>query len=317
MEKDSRIYVAGHTGMVGSAIVRKLRSEGFGKLILKTHEELDLLDQGAVGKFYERESPEYVVVAAARVGGIFANNTYRAQFIYENLQIQNNLIHHAYLNHVKKLLFLGSSCIYPRDAPQPMKEEFLLLGKLESTNEPYAIAKIAGIKMCESYFHQFGCNFISAMPTNLYGPNDNYDLEASHVIPGLMRRFHEGKVSNASSVEVWGTGKARREFLYVDDCATICVCILETLNADELYSMGVSHINIGCGKDILIADLARLLAEVVKFNGEIKFDASKPDGAPRRLLDISRMNRLGIKSEVPLRDGIEMAYSHFIKTLNQ
>jgi len=302
MEKKSKIYVAGHRGMVGSAIVRRLRKDGYTNLILRTRQELDLLDQQAVQQFYEQERPEYVFLAAAKVGGILANNTYRAQFIYENLQIQNNIIHSAYRYGVKKLLFLGSSCIYPKMAPQPIKEEYLLTGPLEPTNEPYAIAKIAGIKMCEAYNAQYGTNFISTMPTNLYGPHDNFDLETSHVLPALIRKFHEAKVHHRPYVEIWGTGTPRREFLHVDDLADACVFLMQNYNDSQF-------VNVGVGEDISIKDLALLIQDIVGYRGELRFDTSKPDGTPRKLLDVSRLHALGWKARIPLRDGIHVLIS--------
>jgi GDP-L-fucose synthase len=298
MKKESKIYIAGHKGMVGSAIWRNLETNGYNNLIGKTLEELDLLNQEAVMNFYEQEKPEYVFLAAAKVGGIIANNTYRAQFIYENLQIQNNIIHQAYVNGVTKLMFLGSSCIYPKHAPQPMKEEHLLTGVLEETNESYAIAKIAGIKMCEAYRDQYGCNFISVMPTNLYGPNDNFDLKNSHVLPALMRKFHEAKEENAEFVELWGSGTPRREFLYVDDLASACVYLMQNYNERQF-------LNIGCGEDISVKDLALLVKRIVGFDGDLRFDTSKPDGTPRKLLDISRILQTGWRPKIGLEEGIQ------------
>lgn len=297
MNKASKIYIAGHKGLVGSAIHRLLQAQGFHNLVLKTKEELDLTCQSAVEEFFRREKPEYVFLAAARVGGINANNTYRAQFIYENLQIQNNIIHNSYLNEVKKLLFLGSSCIYPKFAPQPMKEEYLLTGELEYTNEPYAIAKITGIKTCQAYNSQYGTNYISVMPTNLYGPNDNFDLKNSHVLPALVRKFHEARQSNASQVVVWGTGNPCREFLYVDDLADACLFLMKNYNSSEI-------VNIGTGEDISIRDLACLLKEITGCNGEIVFDTSKPDGTPRKLLDVSKLSGLGWKYRTSLEQGL-------------
>ena len=306
MEKDSKIYVAGHRGMVGSAIVRRLTKDGYTNLILRTRQELDLLDQQAVQQFFEQERPEYVFLAAAKVGGILANNTYRAQFIYENLQIQNNIIHSAYRYGVKKLLFLGSSCIYPKMAPQPIKEEYLLTGPLEPTNEPYAIAKIAGIKMCEAYNAQYGTNFISTMPTNLYGPHDNFDLQTSHVLPALIRKFHEAKVNHRPYVEIWGTGTPRREFLHVDDLADACVFLMQHYNDSQF-------VNVGVGEDISIKELALLIQDIVGYQGELRFDTSKPDGTPRKLLDVSRLHALGWKARIPLRDGIRQTYQWFLE----
>jgi GDP-L-fucose synthase len=306
MKKDSKIYIAGHAGMVGSAITRKLQSQGHNNLILKNLDELDLLDQAATRTFFEQEKPEYVFLAAAKVGGILANNTYRAQFIYENIQIQNNVIHSAYLNGVKKLLFLGSSCIYPKLAPQPIKEEYLLTGLLESTNEPYAIAKIAGIKMCQAYNDQHGTDFISVMPTNLYGPNDNFNLKTSHVLPALIRKCHEAKLADSPFLEIWGTGKPLREFLHVDDLADACYFLMQTYSGNDF-------LNIGTGKDITIKDLALLIADVVGYKGELQFDTSKPDGTPRKLLDVSRLHEAGWTEKYSLRDGLKMTYQWYLK----
>ena len=305
MNKSSKIYVAGHTGMVGSAIVRNLKNNGYTNIIGKTIQELDLTNQMAVKSFFDWEKPEYVFLSAAKVGGINANNTYRAQFIYENLQIQNNIIHQAYVHEVTKLMFLGSSCIYPKHAPQPIKEEYLLTGLLEETNEPYAIAKIAGIKMCEAYHNQYGCNFISVMPTNLYGPNDNFDLKTSHVIPALIRKFYEAKKNNKPNVEIWGTGKPKREFLYVEDMADACIYLMNNYTEKQF-------INIGCGKDISIKDLALLIKKIVGFMGELTFDTSKPDGTPIKLLDISKLMVTGWKPKVDLEDGIKFVYLKYI-----
>lgn len=301
MNKNSKIYVAGHRGMVGSAIVANLTCKGFSNIITRTSKELDLTNQKAVAEFFENEKPEYVFLAAAKVGGIVANNTYRAQFIYENLMIQNNVIHHSYLNQVKKLMFLGSSCIYPKLAPQPLKEAYLLTGLLEETNEPYAIAKIAGIKMCDAYRDQYGCNFISVMPTNLYGFNDNYDLQNSHVLPALLRKFHEAKLNNESTVEVWGTGKPLREFLHASDMADACVFLMENYNEK-------GFLNIGSGKEISIKDLALLIKDIVGFKGEIYFDTEKPDGTPRKLMDVTKLENLGWKYKISLKEGIENVY---------
>lgn len=297
MDKNSKVYIAGHRGLVGAAIVRALEKKGFQNIITRTHVELDLMDQTAVKVFFEDQEPEYVVLAAAKVGGIYANNTYPADFIYENLQIQNNVIHNSYRYGVKKLCFLGSSCIYPKFAGQPMKEEYLLDGKLEPTNEPYAIAKIAGIKMCQSYNRQYGTNFISVMPTNLYGPNDNFDLENAHVLAALVRKFVEAKRNNVSSVVVWGTGKPRREFLHVDDMADACLFLMDTYDNGEI-------VNIGTGKDITIMELTELIRNQVGYAGTIKFDTSKPDGTPRKQLDVSRINGLGWRSRISLDEGI-------------
>jgi GDP-L-fucose synthase len=312
MEKSSKIYIAGHTGMVGSAIVRNLTSKGYSNLIIKTSKELDLTNQLAVASFFQKERPEYVFLAAAKVGGIVANNNYRAQFLYENLMIQNNVIHQSYLNEVKKLLFFASSCIYPRLAPQPIKEEFLLSGELEPTNEPYALAKIAGIKMCENYNRQYGCDFISVMPTNLYGPNDNYNLNNSHVLPALMRKFHEAKIhfektGHSVPVELWGTGNPRREFLHVDDLAEASFHLMQS------YDGNVS-VNVGTGHDITIKELANLLKKIVGFQGVIKWDSTKPDGTPRKLLDVSLIESLGWKFSIDLEQGIREVYAEkFLK----
>ena len=307
MNKTDKIYVAGHRGMVGSAMVRKLENEGFTNIVYRTSAELNLTDQVAVAEFFESEKPDYVVLAAAKVGGIHANNTYRGQFIYENLMIQNNVIHQAYEHSVKKLLFLGSSCIYPKLAPQPLKEEYLLTDFLEPTNEPYAIAKIAGIKMCESYRDQYGCDFISAMPTNLYGPNDNYDLKNSHVLPALIRKFHEAKENGSAEVEIWGTGSPKREFLHVDDLAEACYYLLQN------YS-GRDFVNVGSGEDLSIKDLALTIKEIVGFDGELVFDTSKPDGTPRKLMDVSRIHQLGWKHQIELKDGIRSVYSDLVNS---
>jgi GDP-L-fucose synthase len=306
MEKSSKIFVAGHRGMVGSAIVRKLKAEGYKNLIVKTSTELDLRNQLSVEKFFESEAPDYVIIAAAKVGGILANNTYRAQFLYDNLMMENNLIHQSYLNKVKKLLFLGSSCIYPKLAPQPLREESLLSGFLETTNEPYAIAKIAGIKLCEAYRDQYGCNFISAMPTNLYGPNDNYDLETSHVLPALLRKFHEGKKYNSPEVTVWGSGEPLREFLHVDDMADACYYLM-------LHYNNKQFVNVGSGKDLSINDLAILVSKIVGYNGKIIWDRSKPDGTPRKLMDVTKLNSLGWRYKIELVDGIKSVYESEVK----
>lgn len=305
MHRDARIYVAGHRGLVGSAIWRELQRRGFTNLIGRTHAELDLCDARAVTRFYEAERPEYVFVAAAKVGGILANDKFPAQFLFENLQIQNHLIHGAYVAGVKKLLFLGSSCIYPKFAPQPIKEESLLTGPLEPTNQWYAVAKIAGIKMCQAYRRQYGCDFICVMPTNLYGPNDNYDLQNSHVLPALIRRFHEAKVAGAPSVTCWGSGSPRREFLYVDDLARACVFLMENYS-DEQF------INAGYGSDVTIRELAELVKHIVGFSGQIEWDTSKPDGTPRKLMDSSRLFALGWRPQVDLETGIRLAYQDFL-----
>jgi GDP-L-fucose synthase len=301
MDRQSKIYVAGHRGMVGSALVRKLQQEGYNNIILRTSQELDLRSQTAVATFFEKEKPEYVLLAAAKVGGIVANNTYRADFIYENLMIQSNVIHQAYLNGVKKLMFLGSSCIYPKLAPQPLKEEYLLTGLLEETNEPYAIAKIAGIKMCDAYRDQYGCNFISVMPTNLYGPNDNYDLNNSHVLPALIRKFHEAKQSEANEVVVWGSGSPRREFLHADDLADACYFLMENYNEAGL-------VNIGVGEDISIKELAEMIKAITGFEGHIVFDTNKPDGTPRKLMNVTKLTNLGWKAKTNLKEGIKNVY---------
>ena len=302
--------------MVGSAIVRSLKTKGYNNLIFTTYPEFDLTNQQVVTDLFKKEKPEYVINAAAKVGGIHANNTYRGQFIYENMMIQNNVIHSAHETGVKKLLFLGSSCIYPKLASQPMKEEYLLTGELEQTNEPYAIAKISGVKMCENYFKQYDDNFISAMPTNLYGPNDNFDLQTSHVLPALIRKFHEAKENKADFVEVWGSGKPKREFLYVDDVADACVFLLENVNAQQLYDdMKISHINIGCGVDLTIAELSNKIAKIIEYNGKIKFDTSQPDGTPQKLLDVSRLKNLGWQPSISLEEGIKLAYGWYLKNV--
>lgn len=307
MEKDARIYIAGHRGMVGSAIHRNLIKKGYSKFILRTSAELDLRNQQQVADFFEQEKPDYVFLAAAKVGGIQANNTFRAEFLYDNLSIQNHVIHNSYLQGVKKLLFLGSSCIYPKLAPQPLKEEYLLTGTLEPTNEPYAIAKIAGIKMCEAYRDQYGCNFISAMPTNLYGQNDNYHPENSHVLPALIRRFHEAKVNQVSEIAIWGTGTPLREFLDADDMADACVFLMNHYNEKQF-------VNIGTGTDISIRDLAELIRKVVGYSGSITFDKSKPDGTPRKLMDVSVLSKLGWRYTIELEQGIQKAYEDFLRT---
>jgi GDP-L-fucose synthase len=306
MNKQDKIYIAGHRGMVGSAIVRKLEKEGFDRIITRTSSELDLRNQQAVNAFFEEEKPDHVFMAAAKVGGILANNTYRAEFLYDNLMIQNNVIHASYANGVAKLMFLGSSCIYPKMAPQPLKEEYLLTGLLEPTNEPYAIAKIAGIKLCDAYRSQYGCNFISVMPTNLYGPNDNYDLKSSHVLPALIRKFHEAKIDGQSAVTLWGSGKPRREFLHADDLADACFFLMQRYNEP-------GFVNIGTGEDIEIRELATLIKNIVGFEGEIEHDLSKPDGTPRKLMDVSKLNALGWKYSIDLEEGIRRVYAAYIK----
>jgi GDP-L-fucose synthase len=304
MKKEDKIYIAGHRGMVGSAIHRKLQKEGFANFVLRTSSELDLRHQEAVNRFFEEEKPDYVFLAAAKVGGIVANNTYRAEFLYDNLMIEANIIHAAYVHGVKKLLFLGSSCIYPKFAPQPLKEEYLLTGELEPTNEPYAIAKIAGIKLCDAYRAQYGCNFISVMPTNLYGPNDNYDLQTSHVLPAFIRKFHEAKVKGEEEVVIWGSGKPLREFLHADDLADACYFLMQHYNEPGL-------VNVGVGEDISIMDLAKKIAAVVGFKGRIVNDLSKPDGTPRKLMDVSKLHALGWKASISLDEGLQMVYKAF------
>jgi GDP-L-fucose synthase len=305
MDKSAKIYIAGHRGMVGSAIYRKLEKEGYANFITRTSDTLDLRNQHQVANFFEKEKPDYVFLAAAKVGGIVANNTYRAEFLYDNLQIQNNIIHNSYLNGVKKLMFLGSSCIYPKLAPQPLKEEYLLTGLLEPTNEPYAIAKIAGIKMCDAYRAQYGCNFISVMPTNLYGYNDNYHPQNSHVLPALIRRFYEAKEQEAPVVTIWGTGSPKREFLFADDLAEACYYLMENYNEAGL-------VNIGTGEDISIKDLALLIKKIIGYDGEIEFDVSKPDGTPRKLMDVTKLHNKGWKHKIELEDGIKLAYQDFL-----
>jgi GDP-L-fucose synthase len=306
MNKNSRIYVAGHRGLVGSAILRRLRAEGYSNLLVRTHKELDLMRQAKVESFFKTEKPEYVFLAAAKVGGIMANNSYPAEFIYENLAIQTNVIHASYKAGVEKLLFLGSSCIYPRECPQPMKEEYLLSGKLEPTNEPYAVAKIAGIRMCQSYNRQYETRFISVMPTNAYGPGDDFDPETSHALPALMRKFHDAKTEARDVVTVWGSGAPRREFLHADDLADACLFIMKHYDENEI-------INIGVGKDTTIRELSELVKEIVGFKGEILYDNSKPDGTPRKLMDVSRLNSLGWQPKISLREGIEMTYRWYVE----
>jgi GDP-L-fucose synthase len=302
MNKTDKIYIAGHRGMVGSAIIRRLEKDGFTNIITRSSKELDLRNQQAVADFFATEKPHHVFLAAAKVGGIVANNTYRADFIYENIMIQSNVIHHSYLNGVTKLMFLGSSCIYPKMAPQPLKEDYLLTGLLEQTNEPYAIAKIAGIKMCDAYRSQYGCNFISVMPTNLYGPNDNYDLNNSHVLPALIRKFHTAKITNAPTVEIWGTGAPLREFLHADDLADACFYLMQNYNEAGL-------VNIGVGEDLSIKDLALLVKKIVNYQGELKFDTSKPDGTPRKLMDVGKLHSFGWKHKIDLEAGITSVYN--------
>lgn len=330
--KNTKIYIAGHKGMVGSAIMRKYIAENYSNIIVKDLSELDLTKQADVEKFFEREKPEQVIVAAAKVGGILANNTYRAEFLYNNLMIEANIIHSAYKHGVEKLLFLGSSCIYPKLAPQPLKEEYLLSDYLEYTNEPYAIAKIAGIKLCENYYKQYGSNFFSIMPTNLYGPNDNFNLETSHVLPALMRKIHEAKekqlkIQNEklkvdskftlSGVEVWGSGKPKREFLYVEDLADSVFYLMQNINAKDLYEQNITHINVGTGEDLSISELVNVIAEVVGFDGEIKYDSTKPDGTPRKLMDVTRLHNLGWKHRTDLKEGIEKTYKWFLNNENE
>ncbi|MGE8293886.1 MAG: GDP-L-fucose synthase [Sphingobacterium sp.] len=305
MEKDAKIYVAGHRGMVGSAIYRKLTELGYSNIVTRTSQELDLRNQQAVADFFNEEKPDYVFLAAAKVGGIMANNTYRADFIYENMAIQNNVIKSSYDNEVTKLMFLGSSCIYPKMAPQPLNEDLLLTGTLEPTNEPYAIAKIAGIKMAEAFRDQYGCNYISVMPTNLYGINDNYHPQNSHVLPALIRRFHEAKVNNLDEVVIWGTGTPLREFLFSDDLADACVFLMNSYNEKQF-------VNIGIGEDLSIKDLAELIKDVIGYTGTISFDTSKPDGTPRKLMDVSKLHALGWKHKTNLREGIKLAYEDFL-----
>ena len=301
MNKQDKIYIAGHRGMVGSAILRNLEAAGYANFVLRTSSELDLCNQQAVADFFAKEKPDYVFLAAAKVGGIIANNTFRADFIYENMMIQSNVIHQAYVHQVKKLMFLGSSCIYPKMAPQPLKEEYLLTGLLEPTNEPYAIAKIAGIKMCDAYRSQYGCNFISVMPTNLYGPNDNYDLNNSHVLPALLRKFITAKNLGAPTVNLWGTGSPKREFLHADDLAAACVYLMQTYDAEGL-------VNIGVGEDVSILELAQLVQKIVGHEGIIKTDPSKPDGTPRKLMDVAKLTALGWKAQISLEEGIQRVY---------
>lgn len=310
MEKGAKVFVAGHRGMVGSGIVRKLEKEGHKNIITRTSSELDLRNQPAVEKFFATEKPEYVFLAAAKVGGIMANNTYRADFLYENLMIEANVIHQAYVHNVKKLLFLGSSCIYPKLAPQPLKEETLLSGFLEETNEPYAVAKIAGIKLCESYRRQYGCDFISAMPTNLYGPNDNYDLKNSHVVPALIRKFIEAKEEKKEFVEIWGTGSPLREFLHVDDLAEACVFLMKNYSEEQF-------INVGSGLEITIKDLALLIKDLTGFKGDLRFDSTKPDGTPRKLMDVSRLKKAGWEPKISLHDGLQEVISSMEFKKNQ
>lgn len=305
MEKHEKIYIAGHRGMVGSAMHRKLLAEGFNNIIVKTSAELDLTNQQAVADFFAQEKPDYVFLAAAKVGGIVANNTYRADFLYLNLMIESNIIHQAHVNKIKKLMFFGSSCIYPKLAPQPLKEDYLLTGELEYTNEPYAIAKIAGIKLCESYRDQYGCNFISVMPTNLYGYGDNYHPNHSHVLPALIRRLHEARENNSPFIEAWGTGSPLREFLFVDDLADACFLLMQNYNEKQF-------VNVGCGEDISIKDLIEVIKKVVGYEGEIRFDTSKPDGTPRKLMDATKLRKMGWQPKISLEEGITLAYKDFL-----
>lgn len=304
MDKNTRIYIAGHTGMVGSALLRNLQARGYTSLVCRTIDELDLLDQSAAAAFFRSEKPDYVFLAAAKVGGILANDTYRAQFIYENLQIQCNVIHQAFVNGVTKLLFLGSSCIYPKLAPQPLKEQYLLTGPLEGTNEPYAVAKIAGVKMCQAYNRQYGTHFISVMPTNLYGPNDNFDLNTSHVLPALIRKFHEAKNDAKAFMHVWGSGQPRREFLHVDDLADACIYLMQNYDSSEI-------LNVGTGSDLTISELAEMIRGIVGYKGEIRFDTSRPDGTPRKLLDVTRMRQTGWTPRIDLETGIRSTYKWY------
>lgn len=324
--KEKKIYLAGHKGMVGSAILKKITESNYNNIVTRTFEELNLLRQNEVERFFKEEKPDLVIIAAAKVGGIVANNTYRADFIYENLMIESNLIHTAFENKVEKLIFLGSSCIYPKLAPQPLKEEYLLTDSLEFTNEPYAIAKIAGIKLCENYYRQYGCNFYSVMPTNLYGPNDNFNLQTSHVLPALIRKFHEATLRQAQStdgkgllseVEVWGSGTPKREFLFVEDLAEAILFLLENINAKDLYENGISHINIGTGEDLTIAELADVIKNITGYKGKIKYNSTKPDGTPRKLMDVTRINNLGWKHKTSLDDGIRKSYKWFLENFVQ
>ncbi|MCX6167696.1 MAG: GDP-L-fucose synthase [Ignavibacteriales bacterium] len=312
MDNNKKIYIAGHKGMVGSSIHRRLQSTGHKNFLMRTIDELDLKNQSKVEDLFQKEKPDYVILAAAKVGGILANNKYRAEFLYDNLMIESNIINSAYQNGVEKLIFLGSSCIYPKLAPQPLKEEYLLSDYLEYTNEPYAIAKIAGIKLCESYYKQYGSNFISVMPTNLYGYYDNFNLETSHVLPALMRKFHEAKLNNSDSVEIWGTGKPYREFLFVDDLACAVLFLMDKINASDLYDNNLTHINVGTGEDLTISDLAGLIQKIVGYKGEIKYDSSKPDGTPKKLLDVTRLHNFGWKHSTSLEEGLKKTYEWFV-----
>ncbi len=313
IEKNSKIYLAGHTGLVGSAISRELNRQGYNNIIGRTIEELDLRNQESVNNFFEIEKPDIVIVAAAKVGGILANDTYRADFIYDNIMIESNLISASHQVGVKKLVFLGSSCIYPKLAEQPLREESILSGYLESTNEPYALAKITGIKLCESFFRQYGCNFFSVMPTNLYGPHDNFNLNTSHVLPALIRKFHEAKINSEKSVVVWGSGAPMRELMFVEDLSRAIVFLLSSIDASDIYSLGISQINIGTGKDLSIADLAELVKKVVGFEGIIEYDHTKPDGTPKKLLDVSRIHSIGWKHQIEIEEGIGITYKWFLE----
>lgn len=313
MNKNSKIYLAGHDGMVGSAIFNELNIRGYKNIVYRSLSEMDLRNQNEVNEFFELEEPDVVIIAAAKVGGIVANDTYRAEFIYDNLMIEANLIHASHNLNVKELLFLGSSCIYPKNAPQPLKEEYLLTDTLEPTNEPYAIAKIAGIKLCENYYRQYGDNYFSVMPTNLYGPHDNFNLKTSHVLPALIRKFHEAKEQNFPTVTVWGSGKVFREFLFVPDMANACVELLLSVDAKDIYEKGISHINIGTGKDLTISELANLVSEIVGYAGKIVYDTSKPDGVQKKLLDVTRLHEFGWKEKTSLEDGIRITYDWFVK----
>ncbi len=315
--RDKKIYIAGHNGMVGSAITRKLEEAKYSNLIYKNYPGLNLIRQEEAEKFFSENNPQVVIVAAAKVGGILANNTYRAEFIYDNLMIESNIIHSAYLNKVEKLIFLGSSCIYPKLAPQPLREEYLLSGFLEYTNEPYAIAKIAGIKLCENYYRQYGSDFYSIMPTNMYGRYDNFNPETSHVLPALIRKFHLAKEENHPAVTIWGSGKPMREFLYVDDLAEAILFLLENIEAKDIYENGISHLNIGTGTDLTINELAQIVAEVTGYSGKIEHDLNKPDGTPRKLMDVSRINKLGWKYKTELREGIEKTYNWYLNQLKR
>jgi len=312
MSKNKKIYIAGHTGLVGSAILNHFKKLGCSNLLLRTIDKIDLRDQLNVEKLFKDEKPEYVIIAAAKVGGINANNIYRAEFLYDNLMIEANLIHSAYRYGVEKLIFLGSSCIYPKLAQQPLKEEYLLSNYLEYTNEPYAIAKIAGVKLCENYYKQYGCNFYSVMPTNMYGPNDNFNLMSSHVLPALLRKFHDAKINNTELVEVWGSGKPLREFMHVDDLAEAIYFLLDNINAKDIYENNITHLNIGTGEDISIAGLAMLIKKIIGYEGKIDYDRSKPDGTPRKLLDVSRIHKLGWKHKIGLEEGIRKTYEWFV-----